>query len=103
MTIDDLHAFVARGQAAQAAADEALLEGLGAELVAKAGPMELVLRPTSVMQLAALLQLALRHPGVSEDLRAAAARFLTGARTYFEDCPHVLELLRRGDDPAEDR
>jgi hypothetical protein len=82
--------------------DEAtLLADLTRELEARstaAGrPMELILQPASAFQIASLLQLALRHPDVPATLRAVAARYLTGVRDYFADCPAVLEALKRGD------
>lgn len=74
------------------------------ELARKAlSPMELTLRPISVFQLTALVQVAMRHPGVSDSLRETVEMFLAGARDYFADCPTVLDVVRRGDDPAEDR
>lgn len=54
------------------------------------------------VQLAGLLQLALRHDGTSGNIRETAVWFLDGVREYFADCPAVLEILRRGDDPAFD-
>jgi hypothetical protein len=66
-------------------------------------PMELGLRPQTVLQLVGLLQLANRHPGVSPELRGTIAGFLTAAREYFATCPAVLDVIRRGDDRAEDR
>lgn len=66
-------------------------------------PMELVLRPASVFQLTALVQLARRHPGVTGPMRETSDRLLAGVRAYFADCPTVLAVVRRGDDPAEDR
>ena len=66
-------------------------------------PMELALRPESVFQLVGALQLAQRHPHLPDSVRATAAAFVTAAREYFADCPTVLEVVRRGDDPAEDR
>ena len=81
--------------------DEAtLLADLTRELEARSRdgrPMELLLLPASAFQMAALLQLALRHPDVPANLRPPAQRFLTGVRAYFADCPAVLEALRRGD------
>lgn len=67
------------------------------------GPFEVVFAPLTVVQLAGLLQLALRHPGVrSMDVSASADRFLAGARAYFATCPTVLDMLNRGDDPTQD-
>jgi hypothetical protein len=85
--------------------DEAtLFTRLAQELRAKAPtPMEIGFHPASALELAGLVQLALRHPGVTSDLRNTAMRFLTDIRQYFSDCPAVLEVLRLGDDPARDR
>lgn len=72
------------------------------ELTRKTTPMELVLQPTAVLQLAGLIQLVSRHPRLSDANRAVAARWLTRMREYFADCPTVLALMQRGDDPSED-
>jgi len=64
--------------------------------------LELVVDAAAVVELAGLIQLALRHPGVSAGPRKTAALFLSGVRAYFADCPAVLSVVRRGDDPSED-
>jgi hypothetical protein len=92
--------FVRRGQAAQAEAD--LLTGMVAECENRA-PLTLVLRAQSAMHLAGLLQLALRHPQLNESNRYVAVTFIEHVRAYFADAPATLEVLRRGDDPAEDQ
>jgi hypothetical protein len=86
--------------------DETLvLEGAAelAELLEHQGPLEFVLRPQTAFQLCALLQLALRHPGTTGETRRTAVTFIEHVRAYFADAPAVLEMLRRGDDPAYDR
>ena len=84
--------------------DEQIAEHLAVEILDKADhPMEIAFHPMSVFQLTGLVQLALRHPNVSPELRETAERFLAGVREYFADCPTVLDVVRRGDDPAEDR
>ena len=65
-------------------------------------PMQIIFHPLTLVQLTGLVQLALRHPDVSADLRVTAERFLTGVRQYFGDAPTVLGVIRRGDDPAQD-
>lgn len=65
-------------------------------------PMEIAFRPFTVMQLAGLLQLALRHPDVSAEHRETAWSFLEAAREYFAACPTVLTVLEAGDDPTQD-
>jgi hypothetical protein len=83
--------------------DDQIARTMADEIRRKAkSPMELVCHPVTVFQLTGLIQLALRHPGVTPDLRATAERFLVGVREYFHDCPTVLDTVRRGDDPAED-
>ena len=54
-------------------------------------------RAESAFQMAALVQLALRHPHVPPNVRVFGERFLVAARDYFADCPAALELMRRGD------
>jgi hypothetical protein len=76
---------------------------MAAELADLDAPMELVLRPASVFQLCALVQLACRHPGVTGPMRETSEAFLAGVREYFAACPAVLDVVRRGDDPSEDR
>ena len=72
------------------------------ELVAHP-PMEVVYRPQTVLELAGLLQLALRHPRLADaSCRDTAEKLLHAIRDYFDDCPVTLELLRRGDDPRYD-
>jgi len=84
--------------------DDAIIAAMTDELRRKEEhPMELWLRPITVMQLTGLLQLALRHPEVGDENRATAERFLNGARQFFADCPAVLDVIRRGDDPSQDR
>lgn len=80
---------------------ERLAERLAVELL-QLPPMEIAYRPDTVFALVALIQLALRHPGVTGSPRDAGTRFLAAAREYFADAPAVLEAIRRGDDPAED-
>lgn len=79
-----------------------IVREMAREITGKSEPMEVVLRPMTAMQLAGLLQLACRHPGVSAEARATACVFVEAVREYFADCPLVLDVLRRGDDPAQD-
>jgi hypothetical protein len=78
-----------------------IVDGLATELLALA-PMELELGSDSVFTIAAIMQLALRHPHLPPHARERAERFLAGARAYFAEYPTVLEAMRRGDDPAFD-
>lgn len=66
-------------------------------------PMDLMCQPLTVLHLAGALQLARRHPQFPPTHVDAVDRFLTAAREYFADCPTVVEVLRRGDDPAYDQ
>lgn len=81
---------------------DATTDLLVAELTGKQEPMELVLQPGTVFQVTALVQLACRHPEVTDAMRASAERLLVAVREYFADCPTVLDVVRRGDDPRED-
>jgi hypothetical protein len=79
--------------------EAALLANVAAELEATQPNLELTLAPASALQMAGLVQLALRHPGVSPNLRHTAGRYLGHVREYFAEAPAVLELLARGDRP----
>lgn len=83
--------------------DDEIIAALADELQAHEAPIEMVLRPVSAFQLASLLQLALRHPGVGDDVRRVGVTFIEHVRAYFADAPTVSDVLRRVDDPAEDR
>jgi hypothetical protein len=82
--------------------DKKIVLKMAAELLARQEPLTIVLRPISALHLAGLLQLALRHPGVVESHRRIAVTFIEHVRAYFAEAPATLEVLRRGDDPAED-
>lgn len=85
-----------------AVCEATMVDALAAELAAHEAPIEMVLRPASAFQLASLLQLALRHPDVSEDLRRVGLMFIEHVRTYFADAPVISDLLARGNDPTQD-
>jgi hypothetical protein len=82
-----------------------LVDQMAVEMQRCETPIEIVLRPLSAFQLAGLLQLALRHPGVDGSAARTGRTFIDHVRGYFGDqrAPAVLEVLRRGDDPREDR
>jgi hypothetical protein len=83
--------------------DQRRVNAMADELLLKADTtMDVSFSPLTVMQLTGLVQLALRHPGVSATLRFTAARFLSAAREYFADCPETLAVIQLGDDPAND-
>lgn len=54
------------------------------------------------LQIAGLVQLALRHPTAPESHRQAGAEFIDQAKVYFADCPTVLAILDAGNDPSQD-
>jgi hypothetical protein len=85
-------------------AEDDLLAAMLGELAEREAPLTVVLRPVSALHLAGLLQLALRHPGTStsEAHHRIAVTFIEHVRAYFAGAPAVLEVLRRGDDPAYD-
>lgn len=64
-------------------------------------PMVLTMAAASALALAALVQLALRHPGVEGNNRAAGERYLARTRDYFDACPATLDILDRGDQLPE--
>lgn len=84
--------------------EQVLLERLAVEL-SQMGPMEMQMRPDTVLQLVGLLQLALRHPGMTTTAGSLgkAAAFITAAKAYFARCPATLEVIERGFDPTHDR
>ena len=82
--------------------DDEIVQALAEELEHKRAPLEITMQPASALQLAGLVQLALRHPSVAPNIAATARAFLAGVNEYFAECPMVLEVLRRGDDPRED-
>lgn len=106
--------FVQRGQRAQTAVeaptdlrsvdDATLISGMVREMPAL-GLMELSMEPSTVLQLVGILQLASRNPMLARDAPQACdviERFLTSARLYFDACPSVLEVMRRGSEQAPD-
>ncbi len=81
---------------------ETLIRNSAIEMAGIDRTMGVEFRAQTVMEMVALLQLADRHPAIAPNLRATIRAFVDGARAYFEDCPAVLELIRRGDEPAFD-
>jgi hypothetical protein len=82
--------------------EQQLIERIADEIDTK-GPMHLAISAIEVFRLVGMLQLAARHPAPSEDNRRAVRWFVEHARAHFADCPGLLEVIRRGDDPSEDR
>jgi len=84
--------------------DEQLLRLMAEELAAMDDePALLALEPMTAVDIVGLLQLACRHPELSGRLRAQAGAFIDTIREHFADCPAILEVFRRGDDPHFDR
>jgi hypothetical protein len=75
---------------------------MAAEMARLREPMILMVRPEGALMTAGLVQLALRHPDLSEDMRDQARALVDTVREYFAECPTVLDILHRGDNPAED-
>lgn len=65
-------------------------------------PLELVLKPETVLALVGVLQLAKRHPNLPQTHRDLADHFIAGARDYFDDCPFVLDTITMGENPEFD-
>jgi hypothetical protein len=63
------------------------------------------LPPLVAVQVAGMLQLALRHPGAAASDAAASGRlFVEAIKTWFREngCLAVVEVLERGDNPEYD-
>lgn len=82
--------------------DAELLAAMVMEMSALDSPLTLVLQPESALMIAAMLQLALRHPELGTTNARFARTWLEHVRAYFSQAPAVLEVLRRGDDPQFD-
>jgi hypothetical protein len=76
--------------------EAATLALLAEELGALEQPMELTLRPESVIRFVALLQLALRHPDIPAPMRLFAEQFISNARVFYAHCPTVLQVITAG-------
>ena len=72
--------------------------------VERAHFLELVMKPDSAFHLVGLdaaRAASPRSPGPMS--RLLGHTFIDGAREYFADYPTILDVIRRGDDPDEDR
>jgi hypothetical protein len=76
--------------------EDATIDAMARELETY-GTLELVLQPISALQLAGVVQLALRHPDLAGAPREAAIRFVAGVRAYFQTAPTVQAVIDRGD------
>ena len=68
-----------------------------ATLEESTGGCVLAISPTDLVCVVGLLQVALRHRGVSELHRAAADQVIAGARSYFVESPTITAFIERGD------
>lgn len=59
--------------------------------------LALTLRPSTAFDLAGLIQLALRHPGLGVRLQQQGAQLVGAVRTFYGDSPGVLAVLAAGD------
>jgi hypothetical protein len=71
--------------------------------IAANGPVVLAIGPSDFYRVVSLLQVAMRHPHITADLRETGLHLVDTAREYFAECPMVLEIISRGNDPACDR
>lgn len=84
--------------------DERLVIAAAAEIKSVEQPLQINLEAASVLQLVAVLQLAIRHPQLPSSARSAAVAVIEGARAYFAavGAIHTVALIERGNDPAYD-
>ena len=105
----ELHVLIATAVTAgdQDEIQKLLLQALAAdvlELHAEAKAMEMGLAPITAFQVCGLLQLALRHPGLSPELRLVGDRLVALFEQWFDaGAPAAAIAIRRGADPAHDR
>lgn len=83
--------------------DEQLISLMAHELNALTVPAIMVLQPGDLFRIVGLLQLASRHPQLDRSNRETIRDIITTAREYFAECPTVLDVIRRGGNPREDR
>jgi hypothetical protein len=79
-------------------------EDLAVEMTT-APPLEVVFKAMTLFEITALIQLALRHPGLSGRTRDLGTWFVAIAAAHFEtaDCPAIRQVILAGDNPAYDR
>jgi len=82
--------------------DDEITQAMAREMATKGG-CEFHFSATSMLRAVAVLQLATRHPRLDDGHRLFIRTFVEHARAFFADCPTVLDVIRRGDDPREDR
>jgi hypothetical protein len=77
--------------------EQAMSAQMSAEMADMDRPMELILRPHSVLILVALVQLALRHPSVDGRIRDMGETLVAASKEYFANCPTVVQTIQLGD------
>lgn len=77
--------------------DDALLAAFTAEMTLTEAPITFVLRPVVAFQIAALLQLAIRHPRAGARVGSSGRLFIEHVREYFRDWPAISAVLIQGD------
>lgn len=82
--------------------EDKLMKQFIAELEGQVAPFQIAFRSGTLVQLAGLLQLAMRHPHVPESNRKFVDDLMVSVRDYFKDCPATLDILDRGDNPDFD-
>jgi hypothetical protein len=84
--------------------DDQILHLMVEEIQALAdGPAILMFELGDLFRIVGLLQLASRHPQLDPSNVETIDKMVDAAREYFKDCPTVLDVIRRGGDPADDR
>lgn len=102
MTIDHIPAFDGPRPPSEEDVDRTVAETMAEELC-RMPAMTVEFQPLAALQIAGMLQLALRHPRVRkhQNVCLKAQQFLEAVRQYLADCPACLEVMRRADDPGE--
>jgi len=82
--------------------EQEMIERMAQE-ISQVGPLALTMSAVEAFRIAGLLQLAKRHPQLSQDNHYAATWFIAHVKQHFVDCPAVWHVLHMGDDPSHDR
>jgi hypothetical protein len=75
--------------------DPALVAKMAAEIGAT-GPLHIAISSLALIQLAGVVQMALRHPKLDPRTAGTCQWFLEHVRAHFDECPGVLDVLHRG-------
>jgi hypothetical protein len=65
-------------------------------------PLELSLEPDAALLLCGMMQLILRHPGLTENHRLFAETMVSGCVNYFAPMPALSTLVAMGNNPEFD-